>query len=154
EEMFLFEHLGLGEFVDVVTIGKMSQICACLFTEEFSPKPGLLSGTFIGSTVGLQVGKRVLTRLRDGGHYGPQGKNAMLQKAFRERAVALVRKPPEWFLPIRDSAGRPREKLGFFGGEGGIMRFTPFGGQKTKINKTLDVMFQEGVIAFYCGHDP
>ena len=34
------------------------------------------------------------------------------------------------------------------------MRITPFGGDKAKIISTLHTMFQEGVIAFYCGHDP
>jgi 4-aminobutyrate aminotransferase-like enzyme len=154
EQMFHFEQMGLGSYADVVTFGKMSQICGCLFTEEYSPKPGLLSGTFIGSCVGLQVGKRALTRLRDEGHYGPQGKNAKLQQAFRQHAQKLVDKHPDWFLPIRDHGGKPRTKLGFYGGVGGMMRLTPFGGQKAKITKTLDAMFHEGVIAFYCGHDP
>lgn len=154
EQMFHSEQMGLGEYVDVLTLGKMSHICACLFTEEYSPKPGLLSGTFIGSSVALQVGKRALTRLRDGGYYGPQGKIAKLQQAFRQHAQKLIDKHPDWFLPIRDLQGKPRTKLGFFGGVGGMMRLTPFGGQKAKITKALEIMFQEGVIAFYCGHDP
>jgi 4-aminobutyrate aminotransferase-like enzyme len=40
------------------------------------------------------------------------------------------------------------------GGVGGMMRFTPFGGNKEKINKACKTMFEEGVIAFYCGHGP
>ena len=34
------------------------------------------------------------------------------------------------------------------------MRFTPFGGDKSSITKALRVMFDEGVIAFYCGRGP
>ena len=34
------------------------------------------------------------------------------------------------------------------------MRFTPFGGAKSKILAALRGMFEAGVIGFYCGRDP
>jgi 4-aminobutyrate aminotransferase-like enzyme len=152
-QMFHFQQLELGQFIDVVTIGKMSQTCACLFTEEFNPKPGLLSGTFIGGAVELQVGKRALQRLRDGGYYGNDGKIARLQTAFRQQAKAFVEKHKQWFPPVigADSSARVSDS---YGGVGGMMRLTPFGGEKAKVIKTLNAMFAEGVIAFYCGHGP
>jgi len=146
-EMFHFAQLDLGRFVDVVTIGKMSQVCACVYTEEYNPKAGLLSGTFVGSAVGLQVGRRSLERLRDGGYYGPNGKIAGLHRAFCEHAEALVTRHPEWFPSVPQASG-------LYGGVGGMMRFTPFGGEKAKITNALRIMFDEGVIAFYCGHGP
>ncbi len=154
ETMFHFESLGLGEYVDVVTIGKISQVCACLYTEDLSPKPGLLSGTFIGSSVGLQVGKKMLETMRDGGYYGPDGRIATLHQAFRERAEEFVNKHPEFFSPIPHNSGLDRQSTGHYGGIGGMMRFTPFGGDKAMILKGLHAMFEEGVIAFYCGHGP
>lgn len=153
ESMFHFEQMGLGEYVDVVTLGKMSQVCACLYTEEYAPKPGLLSGTFIGSTIGLNVGRRLLERLRDGGYYGPDGRNARLQRAYRERAAELISKHPEWFPPVTTPGGEIKGNE-LFGGIGGMMRLTPFGGNKAKITRSLDVLFEQGVIAFYCGHGP
>lgn len=152
-QMFHFQQLELGQYIDVVTIGKMSQACACLYVEELNPKPGLLSGTFISGTVELQVGKRVLERLRDGGYYGSDGKIAKLHQAFRQRAKAFVEKHRNWFPPIVHPDGLTRSN-GFFGGVGGMMRLTPFAGEKAKIIKALNVMFAEGVIAFYCGHGP
>jgi 4-aminobutyrate aminotransferase-like enzyme len=154
ESMFHFEQLGLGEYVDVVTLGKMSQVCACLYTEDYNPKPGLLSGTFIGSSVGLQVGLETLTRLRDGGYYGPDGRIAKLQKAFQEHAHALVDKHPDWFPPIPHPWSNHAIAEGFYGGVGGMMRLTPFGGDRPKIMNALHAMFEEGVIAFVCGHGP
>jgi 4-aminobutyrate aminotransferase-like enzyme len=154
ESMFYFDQLGLGEYVDVVTIGKMSQVCACLYTEEYAPKPGLLSGTFIGSTVGLNVGRRALERLRKGGYYGRDGKNAQLQNAFRHHAEALVKKHPEWFPPVAHPLGGHCKHSPHFGGVGGMMRITPFAGDKAKINRTMHVLFEEGVICFSCGHGP
>ncbi len=153
ESMFHFEQLGLGEYVDVVTIGKMSQVCACLYTAEFNPKPGLLSGTFIGGTVEIQVGKRVLERMRDGGYYGPHGRNARLHEAFRQHARHLVEKHRNWFPPIPGPTDLTRRN-GFHGGVGGMMRLTPFAGEKPMIMKALNHLFEEGVIAFYCGHGP
>jgi len=47
---FAFQHFGLDKLVDLVTIGKISQVCATLFTSHYNPKPGLISQTFTGST--------------------------------------------------------------------------------------------------------
>jgi 4-aminobutyrate aminotransferase-like enzyme len=133
-----------------VSIGKMSQVCACLYTADYNPKPGLLSGTFIGSTVGLKVGHRSLQRMRDGGYYGNDGRIARLYEQFVEHAEALGRKHPEWFPPIEGMApDTPR-----WGGIGGMMRFTPFGGRLEPVKALLGTMFRLGVIAFYCGHGP
>ena len=151
-EMFYFEQIGLGEYLDVVTVGKLSQVCACLYTEDYNPQPGLLSATFVGSTVALQVGRRMLSRLRDGGYYGADGRIAQLQAAFRRHMQALVDRRPELFPPIRRPDGT--ESTSFYGGVGGMMRFTPFGGVKEKILVALHALFADGVVAFYCGHDP
>ncbi len=150
-EMFCFERLDLGEYADVVTIGKLSQMCACLFTADYNPKPGLLSATFVGSSVAIQVGKRILERLREGAYFGPDGRIARLQDAFRSRAADLVERHPEWFPPIR-SGGRRSTRS--FDGVGGMMRLTPFGGRKTAVIGALRRLFDDGVLAFYCGHDP
>lgn len=154
-QMFHFQQLELGEYIDVVTIGKLSQVCACLFTEDYNPKPGLLSGTFTGGSIEFQVGRRILERLRDGGYYGPDGRIARLQQAFRQHAKALVEKHRDWFPPIpRAWTGGVERSHGFYGGVGGMMRLTPFAGDKATIIRALNIMFAEGVIAFYCGHGP
>jgi len=147
DRMFCFDALDLGDFVDVCTIGKMSQVCACLYTADFNPKPGLLSGTFIGSTVGLRVGRRILERLRDGEYYGDDGSNAKHFTLFAERVRALAAKHPEWF-PATPGV------TDVVGGRGGMMRFTPFGGQKDKIVALCRTLFEDGVVTFSCGHGP
>jgi acetylornithine/N-succinyldiaminopimelate aminotransferase len=152
--MFHFEQLGLGELIDVVTIGKMAQICACLFTEEYAPKPGLLSGTFVGSSVAINVGRRILDRLRDGDYYGENGRIAKLQQAFRANARALVEKHAKWFPSVPHPAGGHYSTRELYTGVGGMMRLTPFGGDKAKVNRLMHVLFEEGVVSFYCGHGP
>ncbi len=154
EQMFHFQQKDLGQYADVVTLGKMSQVCACLYTKEFNPKPGLLSATFVGSTVGLAVGRRLIERLRDGEYYGGTGRNARLQKAFRAHAKRLVDDHPDWFPPLEHPRSGKRKHLGVFGGVGGMMRLTPFAGEKDMITKCVRTLFEEGLVSFYCGHDP
>ena len=40
EELFAFQYFGLDNFVDAVTIGKLSQVCATLFKDDFNPATG------------------------------------------------------------------------------------------------------------------
>ncbi|MBM4098378.1 MAG: aminotransferase class III-fold pyridoxal phosphate-dependent enzyme [Planctomycetes bacterium] len=150
--MFAFEALGLGQHVDVVTVGKMTQACACLFVADMNPKPGLLSGTFTASTSAFQVGLEALRTLHGGGYYGPEGRNARLHAEFRRQAEALVAKHPDRFPEVRDQFGRPG--VAKVGGVGGMCRLTPFGGEKERVLKFQADLFAEGVMTFYCGHGP
>jgi hypothetical protein len=65
--------------------------------------------------------------------------------------MALISRHPEWFPPVAALNGG-LEKL--VGGLGGMMRFTPYGGDKDKILKAAKAIFEEGAILFYCGHGP
>jgi len=153
DRMFAYEHHELGEYVDVLCVGKMTQACATLFTEDYNPKPGLLSGTFTGETVGFEVGRRVVERLRDGGYHGPEGSNAAHHRAFTDQVRALVAKHQDWFPPVPAVPGAPGV-ADVVGGVGGMMRFTPFGGQKQMITRACRAIYDEGVVLFYCGHGP
>lgn len=151
ETMFTYEHFDLGDMVDVFCVGKMTQACMTAWTEAFNPKSGILSGTFTGEGVSFRVGKRVIERLRDGQYYGEQGQFARHHALFRQHCQALIARHPEWFPPV-EALGGGAEHL--VGGIGGMMRFTPFGGSKAKINKACKTIFEEGAIVFYCGHGP
>lgn len=145
--MFAYEYFNLGDYVDVFCVGKMTQACATLWTEEMNPKGGLLSGTFTGEGVSFRIGQRVMERLRDGGYYGPQGSITRHHALFREQVQKLIAGHPTWF-PAVDGQSE------LVGGVGGMMKFTPFAGKKDKINALCKACFEEGVILFYCGHGP
>ena len=149
--MFAFEQFNLGEYVDVMTIGKMTQACATVWTGDYNPRGGLLSGTFTGEGVSFRMGQQVIERLSSGGYYdsgaGNNGLIAQHHAAFRQHAQALIAKHPQWFPAV---PGQPE----LCGGIGGMMKFTPFGGVKDKINAVCKACFEEGVILFYCGHGP
>ncbi|MFT5422516.1 MAG: 4-aminobutyrate aminotransferase-like enzyme [Phycisphaerales bacterium] len=147
EQMFAYEMYDLGEYVDVFCVGKMTQCCATLYTEQYNPKPGLLSGTFTGNTSDFTVGKLVIDTLAEEGNYGPDGKFARQHAEFRRHAEALIAKHPDWF---------PEAELcsDLVGGVGGMMKLTPFGGDQATIAKACKVAFEEGLICFWCGHGP
>lgn len=151
-QMFAFEQYEVGSYVDVFCVGKMSQACATLYTEEYNPKAGLLSGTFTGASQDLYAGNAVLDMLAESDLYDskPGAGDGMISKhhaVFREQVEALAAKHPEWFPKV---PGVVRHADGI----GGMMRFTPFGGTKDKIAAAAKAMYDEGVVAFWCGHDP
>lgn len=152
ESMFCFERLDLGQYIDVVTVGKISQACACLYTADFNPRAGLLSGTFAASSSAFATGLCMLRRLQSGGYYGRDGRIARLFNAYQTCAQAFVAKHPEWFPAVITPSGSPMASV--IGGTGGMMRLTPFGGNRERIGKLLAHLFEDGVIAFSCGHGP
>jgi acetylornithine/N-succinyldiaminopimelate aminotransferase len=147
DHMFAYEALDLGSYVDVFCVGKMTQACATMFTSEYNPGPGLLSGTFTSTGPALHAGIRVLEMLRDGDYYGPSNRIARHHAAFAAGIRAIRDRHPEWFPQMKDVPD-------IVGGRGGMMRFTPFAGKKDKITKLCRHMFDEGVVVFYCGHGP
>lgn len=146
-EMFAYEHFGVGDLVDVFCVGKMTHACAAMFTEEFNPKPGLLSGTFTSGTTDFTVGLAVLETLEKGGFYGAEGRFAKHHAAFRTHAEALIAKHPQLFPEAEGTTE-------LVGGTGGMMRLTPFGGAKEKIIAAAKGIYDEGGVVFWCGHGP
>lgn len=151
EQMFAYEMLDLGQYVDVFCVGKMTQACATLFTAEYNPGPGLLSGTFVSGPAQFAAGIEVLSRLENSSFYGKDGAFAKHWKHFQQHVNALVAKHPEWF-PVTSPKWGQLPPLA--GGVGGMMKFTPFAGDKEKVNKACKMMFEEGVMSFIAGHGP
>lgn len=144
--MFAYDALDLGEYVDVFCVGKMTQVCATLFTPEYNPHPGLLSGTFTGSVSNFKAGTAILEHLDSNNLYGGNGRIARHHALFVEQVRALVAKHSAWFPPV--------EGIEHWGGAGGMMRFTPFGGKRDAVVAACRAIFDEGAVVFFCGHDP
>lgn len=140
-ELYAFQKFGLQPLVDVVTVGKMLQACAVLFTSEYNPKPGLVAGTFSGSTVALRTARTTLRMLKEGGYLGPQGKIESLAQRFESNLKRL-------------SEGSARGKIGEIRVLGGMIAVEPTPGTLDACKAVLSRMFENGVVAFYCGHGP
>lgn len=139
-ELFAFETLDIGAYIDICTIAKTAQVGATLYTEEYNPKPGLIAGTFSGSTAALSAGIEILDIL-DEGFLGPQGR---IQK-IHERFIGVLNKLNETTCKglLQDA-----------GGMGLMIAVTPYEGKKEQVDALLKRLFKNGIIAFNCGKNP
>lgn len=138
--LFAFQYFGLENYVDVVSIGKLSQVCATLFKKEIAPKPGLLSQTFTGSTAALRAGQALIKELMEGDYYGPQGKIEKIHDYFVHQLKEIEKRHPHL---IKGPYGL-----------GCMIAFTPFDGSQEKANKLIQDLFQAGLMTFVAGSNP
>ena len=77
----------------------------------------------------------------NGGFLGAEGKIQKIHKQFTQM--------------LRDlQQGSCRDLINDVGGIGLMVTMTPFDGNKDKVAKLLQKLFQNGLIAFSCGHGP
>ncbi len=138
---FAFETLGIGQYIDICTVAKTGQNGATMFTEEFKPDPGLLGGTFSGSTPALRAGLEIFRMLEEDGYMGPNGKVMQIHHDF----VGMLND-----LNETSCKGLLREA----GGMGLMVAVTPLDGGKEKQGQLLKSLFKNGLICFGCGSDP
>jgi len=131
-EFFAFEKLGLGDYVDVCTIGKTLQLSAVLWTKEYNPEPGLVSGTFASSSSSYYVALSTLNILES--YMGPHGKIAEIEKNWLSRLQDLE----------KESLVSKIEGWGLMWG------VTPCG-LVNQIPQLLQALFEQGLIVFSCG---
>ncbi len=139
-ELFAFETLNIGQYVDICTLAKTAQLGATLYTAEYNPKPGLIAGTFAGSSVSMSTGMEMISMLQEG-FLGPQGRIQKIHKRFIEG-----------FHKLNETTcqGKVQDP----GGLGLMIAFTPFDGKKEQVDLFLKNLFHNGMIAFGCGKDP
>lgn len=138
--LFAYQHFGLEDLVDIVTIGKLAQVCATLFTSEYNPRPGLLSQTFTGSSSAIHASKTVLHLMNKDGFFGANGKNMTIHRQFVEKFEELRKRHPKL---IQGPYGL-----------GAMVAFTPLDGDMQRAIQFGQRLFQAGVLSFICGKDP
>lgn len=139
-EMFAFETLDIGNWVDICTIAKTAQVGATLYTEEYNPRPGLIAGTFSGTSAALSAGCEILDMLGEG-YLGPNGRIMDIHRKF----IGMLNELNETTCKglLRDA-----------GGLGLMMAVTPLDGKKEQVEALLKKLMANGLIAFNCGKDP
>ena len=140
ERLFAFEQFGLAEQIDLVTIGKLSQVCATFFRDSFTPRPGLLSQTFTAATSAIFAGRVVLEQLQRGNLYGPTGRIATIHHRFVSHFEAIAHRHPGLISSPY--------------GTGGMIAFQAFDGDAARTRRLLAALFEAGVIAFAAGANP
>ena len=139
-EAFAFQHFGLDDYVDLVSVGKMSQVCATFFTENYKPRPGLISQTFTSSTSAIRASQVILDKLKSGGLTGENGRIMKLHNKFVDELKKLAEKFPGQFTGPY--------------GLGGMVAFTVMDGDLAKTKEFTNKLFENGVISFIAGKNP
>jgi len=139
-ELFAYRTLELEDYVDVATVGKALQGSAVLFSKGYRPKPGLIAGTFAGSTVGLAVGTRIIERLESDGYLGSDGRISILGGRFERRLDALRKRLPNTI----------RERSGI----GAMQALVLFDGSEEIAAAIVHAAFEEGLMLFGAGRNP
>ena len=137
---FAFQHFGLEEFADIVTLGKISQVCATLYRESFKPQSPILSQTFTGSSSAISSGLAMLDALEAGECFGEQGQNQVRHDYFAAGLQALGDK----------HHGLIRGPYG----EGMMIACTPGDGSLEQAKALMMIMYETGLLGFICGSEP
>lgn len=140
-EAFAFETLGFGKYVDLVTVAKTAQVGVTLYTEEYNPQPGLVAGTFAGSSQALRTGLSILNMLDDGKHFGLKGKIQSIHERFVKGLQRLGETTCQGTLTDIEGLGL-------------MIAFTPLDGSKDAVNNYLKVLYKNGIVTLGCGRDP
>jgi 4-aminobutyrate aminotransferase-like enzyme len=139
-ELFATDMLGLAEYVDVITVGKVLQGSAVLLRKSFAPDPGLLSGTYSGATVAMAVGRRIIEKLTREGFLGPEGREKQLERLTRDHLARLSRSHPGVISEID--------------GVGAMMAFRIGDGSLENTRAFIRRCFDRGLVLYYGGHQP
>ena len=141
-QAFAFQHFGLDAYPEVVTVGKLTQVCATLFSDALVPKPGLVSQTFTAGTGAILAAQAILDHLRTGAgqYFGSDGRIMQIRRRFLSHLERIATAHPNW---VKGPYG-----------EGVMIAFTPMDGAEATVKKLLSALFEAGVIAFMCGANP
>jgi acetylornithine aminotransferase len=137
KELFTFQYFGLDKLVDVVSIGKNSQVCATFFADDHKPKPGLLSQTFTGASSQISAGHYIVNEMLNGGYLGENGKIEKLHNHFKTKLEQISKKHPD--------------RLTGPYGVGAMVAMTTFKGDEAKTKAFTIKLFENGVLSFMAG---
>ena len=137
KELFAFQYFGLDKLVDVVTVGKNSQVCATFFADDHKPKPGLISQTFTGASSQIAAAYYVVNDMINGGYLGENGKIEKLHSRFKGNLENLAKK----------HAGKIIGPYGI----GAMVGMTLFNGDEAKTKAFTIKLFENGVLSFMAG---
>lgn len=140
EELYAFQFYGLDKLIDMVTIGKMSQVCATLFREDHKPGAGLISQTFTSSSSAIHASLEVMKKITTENYLGPEGKINQLSNYFRSQLEGISKR-------------HPKKICGPYG-VGAMVAMTVFDGDAKKSLDFTYKLFDAGVLSFTAGDLP
>lgn len=139
-EPFAMQHFEIETHADIVTIGKVSQLCATLYRSDLHPKGPLLSQTFTAASSAIEAAIVLLGHLASGECYGPSGSNTVLHDYFADKLQKL-------------SEAYPTKISGPYGC-GMMVAFTPGDGSAECARAMVHALYEEGLMGFVAGGNP
>ncbi len=139
-ELFSAQHFDIINDVDIITIGKLSQVCATIYRKKLKPAPGIISQTYTSSTTAIECGYQIINHLIKSQHFGKKGKNIILGNYFNQLLRKLSKKN-------QNAIHGPY-------GIGGMLAFTPFDGEFKETYNLLINLFNNGLMGFTTGSNP
>lgn len=139
-ELFCSAHFNILKDVDVISIGKLSQVCATIYRKALTPQPGIISQTYTSSTTAIECGYQIIQYLIKENHFGKHGKNMSLGNYFNTLLKKISKK-------------KPTLVSGPYG-IGGMLAFTPYGGHPDQVKALLMALFHNGLMGFTTGSMP
>ena len=140
KEMFAFQYFKLDKYVDMVNIGKNSQICATIYRADHKPKPGLISQTFTSSGSAINAAHYIINEVANNGYLGNEGKIERIHAKFKSNLEKLSEKYPD--------------KIEGPWGIGAMVGMTLFKGDTAKSKEFTFKLFDNGVLSFIAGANP
>ena len=139
-ELFSAQHFEIIDDVDIITIGKLSQVCATIYRKNLTPAPGIISQTYTASTTAIECGYQIINHLLKSHHFGKKGKNLVLGNYFNQL--------------LKKVAKKYTNKIHGPYGIGGMLAFTPYEGNFNETYKLLKRLFNNGLMGFTTGTKP
>jgi acetylornithine aminotransferase len=137
---FAYQHFGLDEYADIVTLGKITQVCATLYRGELQPTAPILSQTFTGSSSSITCGLAMLDRLEAANCFGPNGANLARHAYFVSGLERLAELYPGWVSGPYCA--------------GMMIAFTPGDGSAETARQMTLRLFDAGLMSFVAGSNP
>ncbi|MCA9179898.1 MAG: aminotransferase class III-fold pyridoxal phosphate-dependent enzyme [Planctomycetales bacterium] len=137
---FAFQHFKLDDYADIVTLGKITQLCATLYRDELKPKGPLLSQTFTASSASIEAALVMLDELERTGCFGAAGWNMQRHEYFAQR--------------LRELADKYPGKIAGPHGCGMMLALTPGDGSSQAANDLVHALFAAGLMSFVAGSSP
>lgn len=138
QDLYAFQYFGLDKIADIITIGKMSQVCATIYREDHKPCPGTLSQTFTSSSTAIKASLFVINELLTKDFLGENGRINKLHNVFADCLKEINKKHP-------DLLEGPY-------GIGAMVAMTIFKGDMDKSKVFTHQLYKNGVLSFVAGN--
>lgn len=139
-EAFAFQHFDLDAHADIVTIGKVTQLCATLYQAQFKPKSPILSQTFTAASSSIEASLAMLEEMEAFGCFGAEGRNMANHDYFAGHLKRLAEKYPD--------------KLAGPHGCGMMVALTPGDGSAEDAKRLVHSLYEAGLMSFVAGGNP